>query len=178
MKEMKGTTFTQQLAACLAMVGFCIPQAALAATPQTSYTPVITDVRLDEGGVLRGQVVTPENTPVPTVDVSLRSGEQERGRTKADDNGCFAFTGLQNGVYQVVTPKGHGTYRIWTPAAAPPAAQLTALVVDGGDTIRGQYGMPTLRNLLSNPWFIAGVIVTAVAVPVAIHNANRGPGSP
>ena len=48
-------------------------------------------------------------------------------------------------------------------------------VVAGSDTVRAQYdACSKIKRCLSNPWVIAGIIATAVAVPVAIHNAEDG----
>jgi len=173
---MKGTTLIQQVAVCLAVVGFCIPQIAFAATPQANLGSVMTDVELRDGGVLLGQVVTPENRPVAGVDVLLRSGTQELGVSKTDNDGYFTFSGLRTGVYQVATPEGQAAYRVWTQGTAPPGAPIGALVVNGNDTVRGQSGMRSLKCFFTNPWVIAGIIATAIAVPVAIHNSKK-PGS-
>jgi hypothetical protein len=175
---MKRATFTQQLAVCLAVIGFCFPQAAVAATGPNKRAPVVTDIQLRQGGVLLGQVVTPENVGIPGKSVSLRSGQQKIAVGKTDKNGYFAFSGLRRGVYQVAAAKGYGMYRVWDQRSAPPAAQPGALIVAGHETVRGQYGMQTFRNLLSNPLVIAGIVATAIAVPVAIHNAKRSEGSP
>jgi len=176
MEEMKGATLIQQLAVCLAVVGFCIPQIAFATTPQANLASVMTDVQLRDGGVLLGQVVTPENAPVAGVDVLLRSGTQEVGMSKTDNNGYFAFSGLQTGVYQVATTESQATYRVWTEGTAPPGAPTGALIVNGHRMVRGQNGMQAVRNFFTNPWVIAGIIATAIAVPVAIHNSKK-PGS-
>ncbi|MFH1921995.1 MAG: carboxypeptidase-like regulatory domain-containing protein [Planctomycetota bacterium] len=167
---MKSSGLVPQVAVCLAVVGLCIPQLALAAAPQATHGPVMNDLQLREGGVLIGQVVTPENVPAAGIHVSLRSGGRELNVAKTDKNGYFAFRGLKSGVYQLVTAEGQAGYRVW--AKAPPGAQSLALVVNGIDTVRGQHGMRTFRNLMANPWVIAGLIAVAVAVPVAIHNAK------
>ena len=173
---MKGATLIQQVAVCLAVVGFCIPQIAFATAPQANLGPVMTDVQLRDDGLLLGQVVTPENTPVARVDVLLRSGTQEMGASKTDNNGYFTFRGLRTGVYQVAMAEGQATYRVWAKGTAPPGTPLGALIVSGDGMVRGQNGMQGVRNFLTNPWVIAGLIATAVAVPVAIHNAKK-PGS-
>ncbi len=170
---MKGATLIQQVAVSLAVVGFCIPQIALATTPQAHPGSVMTDVQLRENGLLLGQVVTPENTPVAGADVLLRSGARQLGTSKTDNNGYFAFSGLQTGVYQVVTAQGQATYRVWTHGTAPPGAPPAALIVNGKGAVRGQNHMRCVRNLLANPWFIAAVIATAVVIPVAIHNSKK-----
>lgn len=175
--SMKGTRVIHHVAVCLAAVGFCFPQIALAATPP-NQAPLVTDVRLHKGAVLLGQVVTGEYIPVAGAEVALSSGNQKLATGQTDKGGRFAFFGLRSGVYQVVTADGHGAYRVWTQGTAPPSARPTALIVTGAQTVRGQFGPITVRNLMANPWVIAGIVATAVAVPVAIHNANRPTGSP
>jgi len=172
---MNGFTFVQRLAVSLAAAGLCVPQMALAATPLNHQPPVIADVRLNEGGVLIGQVVTPHGVAVPDTDVLLGSGDQAVNTVKSDQNGHFTFAGLSNGVYQVSTAGGQQVYRLWTAETAPPAAQPHAMLV--ADTVRGQQGMRTFRNLMANPWVVAAIIATAVAIPVAIHNSKK-PSSP
>ena len=61
---------------------------------------------------------------------------------------------------------------MWTANAAPPSAQKDALVY----TQFGAGGGGGLKMLLANPIVVAGVVATAIAVPVAIANAS--PASP
>ncbi len=176
--RMKGTTFVQRMAVWLAVVGCCLPQVALAARPSNNQKPVIADVQLQEGGVLLGQVVTPQNTAVAATDVVLLSGKKQLAVGKTDKQGYFAFSRLPRGVYQVAAAKGYGAYRVWTPKTAPPSARKGALIVAGTNTVRGQNGIASFRNFLANPIVIAGIVATAIAVPVAIHNSNRSKGTP
>jgi len=174
---MKNARPIEVVAVWLAVVGFCLPQVTLAATVPAQQAPVIVDVALMDGGVLVGQVVDPQGTGLAGIPVSLRSGGQELGASKTVGNGGFAFRGLRSGVYQVVAGEGHGAYRLWESGMAPPAAQPGALIVSGVETVRGQNGVRRLRNMLANPWIVAGIIATAVAVPVAIHNSDS-PSTP
>jgi len=155
-----------------------LPQPLLAATANS--TPVVMDVALGDGGTLLGQVVDPQSTPQAQVPVILRQGEQELAVGKTDANGYFSFSGLRGGVYQVQAADGTGMCRLWAPRTAPPAAQKGVLIVAGKDVVRGDCGScPRLKCMLKNPWFIAGVVATAVAVPVIIHNSEGGgPTSP
>jgi hypothetical protein len=163
---------------CLAWWGLC--QTAQAA-------PTVVDVALREGGVLAGQVVTPQGTPVEGVTVALRCQSQPWVTTKTGKDGAFRFVGLRGGVYQLASSQGHGIYRAWMPGTAPPAAHETALLVVSTPLARGQNDPryyepnehPRLRRFLTSPLVVAGAITTAVAVPVAIHNAEEDePASP
>jgi len=169
---MRRTIAIQRVAVWLAVVGFCVPQAAIAGTPSPKKAPVVVDVALRDGGVLVGQVVHAQGFPLAKLPVVLRSGDQQLAVSKTDAAGLFAFRGLQSGVYQVVAAKGQQTYRVWPQKAAPPSAKPGALIIVGKDMVRGQRAARTFRNMMANPWVIGGLIVVAVAVPVAIHNAD------
>lgn len=171
---MRRTAAIQRVAVWLAVVGFCAPQAAIAEAPSAKQAPVVVDVALRDGGVLVGQVVHAQGYPLAKVPVVLRSGDQELAVSTTDAAGLFAFRGLQSGVYQVAAANGQQTYRVWPQEAAPPSAKPGALIVVGKDMVRGQRSARTFRNMMSNPWVIGGIIAVAVAVPVAIHNADSG----
>ncbi len=153
----------------VAVMGMCTPQAFCAT--QHDQTANVIDVALGEGGILLGQVVDASGMPQAKVPVSLQAGQQQIGVAQTDANGYFAFSGLRGGVCQIVAAQGHAAYRVWTPGTAPPSAQQGALVVAGQDLVRGQLGR--LRFWLSNPWVLAGVVGTAIAVPVALVASNR-----
>ncbi|HYW79038.1 MAG TPA: carboxypeptidase-like regulatory domain-containing protein [Thermoguttaceae bacterium] len=172
---MKGAVVIQRVVVCLALVGICLPQLAFASTPQTA-TPV-TDVQLREGNVLIGKVITPENAAVADTQVTLLSAGQKIAQGKTDTNGYFAFSGVRTGLYQVAAADGQGTYRLWSERTAPPKVQQGALVYAGTQTVRGQSGFRGVRNFLANPIVIAGIVATAIAVPVAIHNSKKKSGS-
>lgn len=176
-KLMRGTISFQRVAVCCAMVGLCLPQMALAAG-LPGQKPVVTDVQLHDGGTLYGRVVNADYRPVVREAVALSSGGRRIDSGQTNHDGYFAFEGLQSGVYQVTLAHGQGAYRVWARGTAPPSAPPQVLIVNGADTVRGQQGMRTVRNFLSNPIVIAGIVATAVAVPVAIHNANKYSGSP
>ena len=160
----------------LAVVGFCLPQSVLAADTLPQQQPVVVDVALSSGGMLFGQVVDPQGVSLAQIPVSLLSQDREIAAVVTDQNGYFVASGLRDGVYQISTSAGQGTYRLWSPGMAPPSAEQGALIVYGEDTVRGQYG--PIGHWLSNPWVIAGIVAVAVAVPVAISNSKKSPSSP
>ena len=155
----------------VAVAGCCLPQTALAAQPADRPSSVVTDVALQNGGVLLGQVVDPQGSALSAVSVSLHSGDQQLGANQTDGSGYFVFRGLRGGTYQLVAAKGHGVFRAWAPGTAPPSAQQGALLVAGEETVRGQFGQ--LKFWLSNPWVIAGFVTAAVAIPVALYNTGE-----
>jgi len=161
----------------LATVGMLIPAPLLAAGPAK---PVVVDVALRDGGVLLGQVVDPQGAAKAGAAVSVRYEDRELVTTSADPDGYFAVKGLRGGVHQVATQEGHAVYRLWAPGTAPPAAQDGVLLVAGSDVTRGQWGGGGgLKTFLANPLVITGIVATAVAVPVALHNSrSSSPVSP
>ncbi len=197
---MKAKRVVKGVLVSLAVVGFCLPQTALAAGASVGRAPIVVDVALTDGGVLYGQVVDPQGSALVKVPVLLRDRDRELARAVTDKNGYFAVRGLRGGVYQLATVGGQGMFRLWKPGSAPPASEQGALLIVQGDTVRGQCescGEPTcgagcdscggargepacgsrLAVWLANPWVVAGIVATAVAVPVAIHNSGR-PASP
>lgn len=178
---MKLATIFKGLVVSVAVLGICLPQSLLASTP-VKQSPVVVDVALGQGGVLLGQVIDPNGTVKANVPVSLSLGDRELAKAKTDTNGYFAFSGLRGGVYQVVAAKGVAAYRAWAERTAPPTAEKGALVISGQDLMRGQYHHTAgwLKYHLANPWVVAGIVATAVAVPVGIHNSSSStaPSSP
>jgi hypothetical protein len=145
------------------------------------------DVALAEGGVLSGQVVDAQGAAIPQAPVALISEGREVIRVAAAQDGTFAVAGLQGGVYELATPGQHSVYRVWTAQTAPPASSPGILLVSGGEVVRGQYGYAppagpgpagpgpiakTFGWMGQHPFITAGVIATAIAVPVAINEAD------
>jgi len=175
---MSGRRIIRGVLVSAAALGLCLPQPLLAGS--LTPTPVATDIALQKDGLLVGQVVDPLGKPVAGAQVTLTAQGKRLATMKSTAEGYFAFKGLRGGVYQVITEEGHGVYRVWSPGTAPPAAKKVVLLVSGDDVVRGQEGNPPLKVLLANPLVIGAVVATAVAVPVAIHNANQHhrPSSP
>ena len=148
----------------LSAVGLLTPHTVLAAP----VGPIaVTDVQLRDGGVLVGQLVDAQGTPVQGMPVSLRQNDRELAATLTDESGYYTISGLKGGIYHVASSNGSAAYRLWSPGTAPPAAQQGALMVVGDEVVRGQFGM---WGFLTNPWVVAGLIATAIAVPIAISN--------
>jgi hypothetical protein len=99
------------------------------------------------------------------VPVSVRSQDKEVAKTATAKDGRFTVSGLRGGVYQVAAGEGQGVYRVWSAKAAPPSAQKNAVVYTG------MFGGGP-KMLLTNPIVIAGIVATAVAVPVALANSH------
>jgi hypothetical protein len=170
---MKTARVVQTVAFFLATLGMCLPELAFAQMPTTTTpppTPAVVDIALADGGVLHGRLVDLQNRSVANVPVAVRAQSKEVARSMTTNDGHFTVTGLRGGVIQLAAGDGRGVYRLWTANAAPPSAQKNAIVYTQFGTGGG------MKMLLANPIVIAGVVATAIAVPVAI--ANSRPASP
>jgi hypothetical protein len=177
------------MAAALACVAMIMPSSALAiepaanksdATAQASeVTAQHSDVALRPGGILVGQVVDQQGAVKPGTVVSVQYSDYEVARTTTDDNGVFAAQGLRGGQYQLVTDDGISVCRLWAPDTAPPAARPAALVVSGNRVVRGQWGGGPMHQWIdwvkAHPYITAGVIATAIAIPLAIADDDDEP---
>jgi len=195
---MKGMGIVRGVFVCAAVTGACLPQTVLAAQVAVDPAPVVTDVALEDGGVLVGQVVDTQGVPLAKMPVllqgrDLQGREREIAQAMTDANGHFAVRGLRGGVNRLAAAGSQETFRLWKPGTAPPQARQGALLVVDRATIRGQCGGPQcgvptcgpspglckgMSHWLANPWVVTGIVATSVAIPVAIHNSDGRPASP
>ena len=121
----------------LATLGMLLPNAgmALAASPISC----VKDVALQQGGALRGQVISAQGVVQPRLRVSLLRDGQPVAEVLTDKQGRFAVTGLTGGVYLVSTQGTMEVLRAWTHQTAPPAAVTGLLLVPHGDVANGQH---------------------------------------
>ncbi|MEX0679144.1 MAG: carboxypeptidase-like regulatory domain-containing protein [Pirellulales bacterium] len=164
----------------LAALGTLMPQAAFAAPPpgpvsgpNAPQPSLVLDVALDDGGILRGQVVDSQGTLLPRIPVDVRQQRQHIATTLTDSNGRFEFGGLSGGVYQIETAQSYATCRLWSPRTAPPTAQQAAMIVAGGNVVRGQWGQfmrPSRRMVYA--LVAVTMISAAIAIPIALNNGN------
>lgn len=151
---------------------------ALQAEAVQSIQPV--DVVLGADGVMQGYVVSAQGEPTAEVEITLTTSNGEQVTTASDEKGRFGYRGLSGGTYQLETAHGVVVCRAWTPKAAPPRSAATLLLVHDADVVRGQWSAPPavngsvsrLKYAMTNPFFVATVVGAAVAIPVAIHNAD------
>jgi hypothetical protein len=161
-------------------MGICVPQVAFAAEP----APAILDVALADGGVLHGQVINAQGAGAAGMPVYIRTQDRDVAAATTAADGGFAVQGLKGGVYQVSTLQGHGIYRLWSPGTAPPVAQNGAILYTQSSAVDSNVVHYTqngdgggLKMLLTNPIVIAGIVATAVAVPVALNQWHHTPVS-
>jgi len=89
-------------------------------------------------------------------------------QTQSNDSGEFAFARVSGGVCQLAAGASTIVCRAWTSEAAPPVASDQVTIVASPHVVRGQQPL----SVLSNPLFVGLIIAAAIAIPVAIHNAQ------
>ena len=91
-------------------------------------------------------------------------------QTVTDERGMFAVQGLRGGLYTVNSGRAATLYRVWTADTAPPVAKQSVWLVSEGSVVRG--ASEGGGGLLNNPYVWAGVIATAIAVPIAVASGS------
>ena len=181
-----------QLLAWLAAAGLCFPVQAFAAgndarpaDQAAAQTWRVIDVELRSGGVLVGHVRDAAAEPFADADVSILSGGNAVAATRTDENGLFAVSGLRGGVHQVHADNAAQVCRLWAPGTAPPQSPSAVQIVTGDDVVRAQWGPPPGNHFLkkakvwaTNPFVIGGIVAAAIAIPVALHNADDDDDGP
>lgn len=145
------------------------------------------DVAVGKDGMLIGQVVSATGQPLKRVKVAVTTEDGRYAETTSNDQGAFAFRGVA-GRAKLIGPNCRQPVRAWTGNTAPPSATPAVLLVEGSVLARGQRPAGPLmqgyamrgKELMANPVFVAGAVGAAVAIPVAISNANDDddPSSP
>jgi len=168
----------------LSGIGLILPTSSLEAatlpaaakTPRRAPQPVTlaSDVELDADGSMYGLVVDVEGVPAAGRPVVLHQLHRELANTRTDALGRFRISHLHGGTYRL-SVDGHGRMiRAWSANTAPPAAKNVALLVLGGEVIRGQ--MTLEEFCASDAVIIVGLVAAMIAIPIAVH--NRGSRSP
>ncbi len=184
---MKNLHLLSYSAAWLALGGMCLPTpmaagneavaSSGAARPASAPAIRVHDVALQPGGLLVGQLLNEQMQPLGGSRVAIRANGQTAAATKTDANGVFAVAGLRGGVHEVVAGDSTEVCRLWAPGTAPPEAESHLRYIPGkGNLVRGQWGPPpsynSMKNWVTNPWVVGGIVVTAVGVPVLLNNLD------
>ena len=191
----------QSMAAAAACWGMLAAQCVTAA-PQGSQ-PFAGDVALGDGGVLMGQVVDGQGAVLKNAPVVIQASGQDVARTSTNDQGVFLAQGLTGGVYEVSAAEHRGVYRLWASKTAPPTASRGIVAISQTQVAPAQYGEPmgtpligpppapggpmatqpvgplgkTMRWVGDHPLLSAGIVATAIAVPIAVSQNDNDPAS-
>lgn len=130
----------------------------------------IEDVALGTGQTFQGVIMSGSGQPVPDAEVIVSQLGHEVARTRTNELGRFTFQGLRGGVHLVRASKGTGLYRLWAAGTAPPHARQSVTLVDTV-TVRGQ--RPFRELFTSNAFIITGIVIAAIAIPIAVHDARN-----
>ena len=151
----------KQVRRCLivgATLGLLMPQAAFAGE-RTRISP-IRDVALQQGGTLRGELMSAQGHGAAGQTISLATDGELVAKAVVGADGKFFIGGLRPGVYSVVSGYTQSTLRLWSQAAAPPAAAPELLLVQQQSQIaRGQF--PNHLPQWDHPLLVGGLLITA-----------------
>ena len=175
-------------AAWMAVAALVIqPQLLLAEPlPRVGELPIrVVDVALGANGTLRGQLLDRQGRQLPVLQIFVTNGHQT-WNTYTDEQGHFQVEGLVGSTYQVQAAGQIQIVRAWAEGTAPPQALDALLLVYDNPVVLGQNcGSPVCgsrvragKSPLANPYILGGLVVAAIAIPVAIHNGDDGPMSP
>lgn len=176
-------------AAWMAIAALVIqPQLLLAEPlPSTGKLSVrVVDVALGANGTLRGQLLDRQGRQLPVTQILITNGHQT-WKTYTNGQGHFRLEGLVGSTYQLQAAGQTQIVRAWAEGTAPPQALEALLLVHDNAVVLGQNcGSPVCgsrvcaaKHPLANPYIIGGLVAAAIAIPVAIHNADDDdPASP
>jgi hypothetical protein len=148
-------------------VHVCGADGSAAALPPST---AVHDVALQAGGRLVGRVVDATGQPAATRVVVVDQAGIERASTHSNERGEFSVAGLSAGVYLATTSNAAVACRCWAVRTAPPSAQSQLLLVDDPLVARGQRPIGDL--LCCPPLLLTALVVAAIAIPIAVHNAQ------
>lgn len=157
-------------------------------TPTAREAVQIHDVELGPHGQFAGQIVNAQGKPISGAAIILRN---RSGKLQAISNaqGQFQFSSLSGGTYHLEGGQGGQLCRLWKNGTAPPKANGQMLLVqqDGPVALGQNCGTPVCgspvsgrasraKRFLTHPLVIGGLVAAAIAIPVAIHNADDDDG--
>lgn len=135
--------------------------------------PAISDVALDQHGVLHGTFVNSSGLPQAGVLVVARQDHSDPRTARTDTRGDFKLAGLKSGNWSVTVGSKTSWVRAWNTNVAPPAAKSNLLLTGKAPVIRGQSEGGSLMaafdtgTLFSVGAGVAGVTLGAIGVSEA-----------
>jgi hypothetical protein len=138
-----------------------VPQLTLAATPKVeaekpARLPVLTDIALQKGGILVGRLTDDKGKLRGEQKIIIRQENQLVAEVTTGKNGQFMVEGLQGGIYEIASDKGAGSFRAWATDTAPPSAKQFAVLIEGDEVVRGQWGWVPTPGSFPSPNFTVG----------------------
>jgi hypothetical protein len=174
---MRHLCYLRTLALSLLCVSIAMPRNSLAASPPHAAQSTVTDIVLQEGGLLRGQLLDGEGNAEAGADVTVQWQNRRIVTTTTNERGEFSVAGLRGGLHTIATERGVAGCRFWAPSTAPPNVPSELLLVANESVLRGNNcRRHAIAQLLSNPWAMGLIAATAIIIPVAI-NAGGDSGS-
>jgi hypothetical protein len=138
--------------------------------PDADRAARIQDVRLAGGGILRGQIVSPQGKPATGLRAEVLQAGRKVTEVRTDNQGRLVIGGLRGGLYTIVVhceatndqpSLTERTVRLWAIGTAPPNASDGVLVVVGSGVTRGE--LPrlsiTTRRAIVTLLIGAGIII-------------------
>ena len=173
---MKRVYRLQRVLIALGCVGLLLPPSILTAAglPVRSNSTArqtageVTDVALQPGGVLHGQVVRPDGSTLGEIPLDVLQSDRKVASAVTNARGEFAISGLRGGVYHLRVGNTLTIFRAWATNTAPPTARPGLLLVLDQTVIRGQLGSTLLPVAI-----LGGVVATAIALPLALKKDKK-----
>ena len=150
------------------------------------------DVVLTPVGDLHGTITNGSGQPQAKVPVEIRHQGRIVSQASTDAGGHFIAHNLNVGSYDLQTPSGNETIRLWNASTAPPHA-TTSLTINDDQIVRGQYastmypqhvpspyaghghGVPFGRAFKGGaPWLFGVGLAAAIALPIALSDDDDG----
>ena len=172
---MKTSKIFRVAVVAMTCLGVCFPHQSFAREAVVvngiAVSQTVEDLSL-QGETLVGGLVDQNGKGVEDAPVLIAQNGKTLLKLRTDSEGRFAAKGIRPGVYQVVSHGAAGNYRVWSADQAPATAKRGVIHQVDPQIARG-HSHSMLTNLLSNPLVIAGIIATAIAMPLALDDDNN-----
>ena len=129
---------------CLLLAGLLTVGSPLMASEPVEVRS--SDVALSTGGLLNGTVLNTAAQPVVGVAVNVLHDDKVVATSTTNEQGEFTVKGLRNGAHVVKVGTTQHAVRLWGTDTAPPTAVENIAIVVDEETVRGQLGMPMVRQ--------------------------------